>query len=98
MYARDPFQDTNKTVFQSRAMLGRYCNEAPQKWPNWGTEFAAEDSGRFPGECRRLLGECRNFWGNAEILRERRCRRLRLYVSPRHSARKAAQKWAAFWL
>ena len=42
MYARDRFPDTKKTVFQSRAMLGRYCNGAPQKWPNWGIEFGAK--------------------------------------------------------
>jgi hypothetical protein len=39
MYARDCFPDTKKAVFQSRAMLGRYSNGAPQKSPNWGTEF-----------------------------------------------------------
>jgi len=31
-------------------MLGRYCNGAPQKWPNWGTEFGAENS----TDCGRL--------------------------------------------
>src|SRR6266550_1350476 len=50
MYARARFPDTKKTIFQSRAMLGRYCNGAPQKWPNWGTEFGAENS----ADCGRL--------------------------------------------
>jgi len=49
MYARDRFPDTKKTVFQSRAMLGRYCNGAPQKSPNWGTEFGAENAAIVEG-------------------------------------------------
>jgi hypothetical protein len=50
MYARDRFEDTKKNgFFQSRAMLGRYCNGAPQKWPNWGTEFGAENSADADG-------------------------------------------------
>jgi hypothetical protein len=31
-------------------MLRRYCNGAPQKWPNWGIEFGAENS----ADCGRL--------------------------------------------
>src|SRR5215468_3587142 len=45
-----PLPGHKKTVFQSRAMLGRYCNGAPQKSPNWGTEFGAENF----ADCGRL--------------------------------------------
>src|SRR5215471_1568793 len=34
MYARARFPDTKKTVFQSRAMLGRYCNGVGSKNSN----------------------------------------------------------------
>jgi len=34
MYARDRFPDTKKAVFQSRAMLGRYCNGVGSKNSN----------------------------------------------------------------
>ena len=50
IYARDRVPDTKKTFFQLRAMLGRFCNGAPQKSPNWGTEFGAENS----ADCGRL--------------------------------------------
>jgi hypothetical protein len=35
-----PLPGHKKTVFQSRAMLGRYRNGAPQKSPNWGTSLS----------------------------------------------------------
>ena len=45
-----PLPGHKKNGFSSRAMLGRYCNGAPQKSPNWGTEFGAENS----ADCGRL--------------------------------------------
>jgi hypothetical protein len=75
MYARDRFPGYKKTIFQSRAMLGRYCNGAPQKSPNWGTEFGAEnfaDCGRLEGVVGEFLKSC----GDRRLIQQRSCRWL----------------------